>query len=300
MSNEYTPNERDAKDDRANVKRVKLSKNARDTSKRLIVVIDNAHFVSHRIEKTEDKYELLTEEHIAPNDSSQRSKFKGKYDEYLPIKHKFRPDLVHQCLLMLFDSPLNHAELLQVYVRTHDGQLIQIHRETRMPRTYKRFSHLMANFLVAGTLPQVTTKDGPINLMRILEGSIDKQLHPDSVKFKIINYDEETPISDLGEIVKGDPKHKSSDNNDDSVLTNQDHSSVERHLPVVIFIDSSPVTLNINSIDSTKHNNAAPNKGTESKSDKDIKVCCISQYPLTPTHICVKVATAFEKYLNII
>jgi rRNA small subunit pseudouridine methyltransferase Nep1 len=30
----------------------------------------------------------------------------------------FRPDIVHQCLLTLLDSPLNKAGLLQVYVQT--------------------------------------------------------------------------------------------------------------------------------------------------------------------------------------
>lgn len=54
-----------------------------------------------------------------------------------------RPDIVHQSLLMLFDSPLNRAGLLQVYVHTSNNVLIEINPQTRIPRTFKRFGGLM-------------------------------------------------------------------------------------------------------------------------------------------------------------
>lgn len=44
---------------------------------------------------------------------------------------------------MLFDSPLNRAGLLQVYVHTEKNALIEINPQTRIPRTFKRFSGLM-------------------------------------------------------------------------------------------------------------------------------------------------------------
>lgn len=44
---------------------------------------------------------------------------------------------------MLFDSPLNRAGLLQVYIRTQQNVLIEINPQTRFPRTFKRFSGLM-------------------------------------------------------------------------------------------------------------------------------------------------------------
>eukprot|EP00003_Mantamonas_plastica_P030783 TRINITY_DN7758_c1_g2_i1.p1 TRINITY_DN7758_c1_g2~~TRINITY_DN7758_c1_g2_i1.p1 ORF type:complete len:288 (+),score=119.44 TRINITY_DN7758_c1_g2_i1:95-865(+) len=56
---------------------------------------------------------------------------------------ELRPDIAHQCLLALFDSPLNKAGLLQVYVRTEKGVLIEINPRTRIPRTFKRFCGLM-------------------------------------------------------------------------------------------------------------------------------------------------------------
>jgi rRNA small subunit pseudouridine methyltransferase Nep1 len=48
-----------------------------------------------------------------------------------------------QCLLTLLDSPLNKAGLLQVFVHTTKGVLIEINPHVRIPRTFKRFSGLM-------------------------------------------------------------------------------------------------------------------------------------------------------------
>jgi len=57
-----------------------------------------------------------------------------------------RPDIAHQCLLMLMDSPLNRAGLLQVYIHTEKNVLIEINPQTRIPRTFKRFAGLMGKY----------------------------------------------------------------------------------------------------------------------------------------------------------
>ena len=44
---------------------------------------------------------------------------------------------------MLMDSPLNRAGLLQVYIHTEKNTLIEINPQTRIPRTFDRFSGLM-------------------------------------------------------------------------------------------------------------------------------------------------------------
>lgn len=48
-----------------------------------------------------------------------------------------------QCLLTLLDSPLNKAGLLQIYIHTAKGVLIEVNPHVRIPRTFKRFSGLM-------------------------------------------------------------------------------------------------------------------------------------------------------------
>ena len=56
----------------------------------------------------------------------------------------FRPDVAHQTLLALLDSPLNKFGHLQVFMRTQKGLSIEVNPSVRMPRTFKRFSGLMA------------------------------------------------------------------------------------------------------------------------------------------------------------
>ena len=48
--------------------------------------------------------------------------------------------------MMLLDSPLNRAGLLQVYLHTERNVLIEIHPQTRIPRTFDRFCGLMGMF----------------------------------------------------------------------------------------------------------------------------------------------------------
>ena len=58
-----------------------------------------------------------------------------------------RPDITHQCLLTLLDSPLNKAGRLQVYIHTVKGVLIEVNPHVRIPRTFKRFSGLMGQLM---------------------------------------------------------------------------------------------------------------------------------------------------------
>lgn len=51
-----------------------------------------------------------------------------------------------QCLLMLLDSPLNKAGMLQVYIHTAKNVLIEVNPQTRIPRLYSRFCGLMGTF----------------------------------------------------------------------------------------------------------------------------------------------------------
>lgn len=53
------------------------------------------------------------------------------------------PPHLPQSLLMLMDSPLNRAGLLQVYIHTQKNVLIEVNPQTRIPRTFDRFCGLM-------------------------------------------------------------------------------------------------------------------------------------------------------------
>ncbi|EUB55178.1 Ribosomal RNA small subunit methyltransferase NEP1 [Echinococcus granulosus] len=58
-----------------------------------------------------------------------------------------RPDIIHQCLLMLLDSPLNRMGMLQVYIRTQKNIIIEVNPKIRIPRTFDRFCGLMVQLL---------------------------------------------------------------------------------------------------------------------------------------------------------
>jgi rRNA small subunit pseudouridine methyltransferase Nep1 len=64
----------------------------------------------------------------------------------------FRPDLVHQTLLALLDSPLNKHNKLQVLIRTQRGVTIELSPDIRIPRTFKRFAGLFCQLLQQGKI----------------------------------------------------------------------------------------------------------------------------------------------------
>lgn len=79
---------------------------------------------------------------------------------------KYRPDILHQCLLILQDSPLNKAGRLRVLVQTTAGQVIQIHPQARIPRVYSRFTGLIIQLLERGKIFAADTKDVLLQVSR--------------------------------------------------------------------------------------------------------------------------------------
>ena len=77
-----------------------ITKVAKKEEKRLIIILENANLESC---KTGKEFSLLNiDDH------------KGLLSRNGRDFSTARPDITHQCLLMLFDSPLNRAGLLQV------------------------------------------------------------------------------------------------------------------------------------------------------------------------------------------
>ena len=103
--------------------------------KPIIILLDQA-----TIETVKNKrgvYELLN-----CDDHRELCKRKLKVDP-----NNYRPDILHQELLSLLDSPLNKAGLLKVYIQTKKNVLIDVHPSIRIPRTYKRFAGLIVQLL---------------------------------------------------------------------------------------------------------------------------------------------------------
>ena len=64
-----------------------------------------------------------------------------------------RPDIVHFCLLLALDSPVNSAkDELRVFVHTRNNIVLRFDPEIRLPRNYGRFTGLMEDLLSKGEL----------------------------------------------------------------------------------------------------------------------------------------------------
>jgi rRNA small subunit pseudouridine methyltransferase Nep1 len=139
----------------------KFGKNTfqRRDAKRLIVVLENACLESVKVGQS---YELLN-----------CDKHKQQIIKYKKDPSQCRPDILHQCLLMLFDSPLNRVNLLQVYVHTQKNVLIEINPQTRIPRTFDRFSGLMVQLLHKLS---IRAADSSQKLLKVIKNPITDHL----------------------------------------------------------------------------------------------------------------------------
>lgn len=137
----------------------KRFKNVTNQSKRLIVILERANL---EVIKTKQNFELLN------SDDHQNYIRKFRKD---PMH--CRPDILHQCLLMLFDSPLNRAGLLQVYIHTEKNVLIEINPQTRFPRTFKRFAFLMVQLLYKLSIKASNSSE---KLLRVIKNPISDHL----------------------------------------------------------------------------------------------------------------------------
>ncbi|KAL7638154.1 UNVERIFIED_CONTAM: hypothetical protein RMT77_011779 [Armadillidium vulgare] len=135
--------------------------NKRNLDKRLIVVLERANLETV---KTGRAYELMNcDDHI-----NLIRKFKKDPANY-------RPDILHQCLLMLQDSPLNQTGLLQVYIHTEKNVWIEIHPQCRIPRTFKRFAGLMVQLLHKFN---VRSSDGNMKLLKVIKNPVESNYFP--------------------------------------------------------------------------------------------------------------------------
>nr|CAG8479975.1 13025_t:CDS:2 [Entrophospora candida] len=131
----------------------------KETTRRLIVVLEKATLETYLVPKSRPpQYQLIN------CDEHQKTLRKlGKLDATT-----YRPDITHQCLMALLDSPLNKAGLMQIYIHTANKVLIEVNPQVRIPRTYRRFSGLMV--------------DGNEKLLRVIKNPITNYLPTKCVK----------------------------------------------------------------------------------------------------------------------
>ncbi|XP_056161469.1 uncharacterized protein LOC115677103 isoform X1 [Syzygium oleosum] len=87
---------------------------------------------------------------------------------------EYRPDIVHQALLSILDSPLNKAgKVRAVYVRTAKGVLFEVKPHVRIPRTYKRFSGIMLQLLQKLSITAAGKRE---KLLRVIKNPVTQYL----------------------------------------------------------------------------------------------------------------------------
>ncbi len=64
-----------------------------------------------------------------------------------------RPDIVHQFLLLGLDSIINQEGALRLYVHTRNDELIIVDPQTRLPKSYNRYSGLFEELFRSGAVP---------------------------------------------------------------------------------------------------------------------------------------------------
>ncbi|KAI8823722.1 Alpha/beta knot methyltransferase [Fimicolochytrium jonesii] len=161
----------------------------KSSTKRLIVVLEQASLETVKLGKgKEGHYALLN-----CDDHHHILKKHGK------DVSESRPDITHQCLLTLLDSPLNKAGLLQVYIHTTKNVLIEVNPHVRIPRTFKRFCGLMVQLLHKLSIRAV---NGPEKLLKVIKNPITDHLPPNARK---ITMSSEVPAVRLGPYVTSLP-----------------------------------------------------------------------------------------------
>ncbi|KAK9798217.1 hypothetical protein WJX73_007869 [Symbiochloris irregularis] len=102
----------------------------------------------------------------------------------------YRPDICHQALLAILDSPLSKSGRLKaLYIHTARNVLIQVHPQVRLPRTFKRFCGLMVQLLQKLS---IRATNGPDKLLKVIKGPITKHLTVGAARIGLSRSAEET------------------------------------------------------------------------------------------------------------
>ncbi|OQR93204.1 ribosome biogenesis protein NEP1 [Achlya hypogyna] len=137
-----------------------------ETKPQVIVILENAALETV---KTAKGFQLLNcDDH------------RGIHKKHNKDPSASRPDILHQELMALLDSPLNKAGYLKVYIRSAKNVIIEVSPQMRVPRTYKRFAGLMVQLL--HTL-KIRSSDGKTTMLKVIKNPIDMHLPPNVKKY---------------------------------------------------------------------------------------------------------------------
>lgn len=219
---------------------------------RIIVLLDNANLETVKLSGKNGGYAILNcDEH----QSILRKHGKDSNDA--------RPDITHQCLLALLDSPLNKAGKLQLYIHTKKNVLIEVNPQIRIPRTSKRFLGLMVELLhkmkIRGT-------SGSKPLLKLIPNPFTAHL-PVGTRKILCTY------------------------NTNNVVDIQDHAKAMAATRPEGVADDDPTSI-LYVVGAMAHGKVEAPYAEES--------ICISEYPLSAATVCSRITFAYENLLGIL
>lgn len=230
----------------------------------VIFILENANLETAKVGKN---YELL-------NCDDHTSFLKRhKRDPAL-----YRPDICHQALLAILDSPLNKAgRIKSVYVHTSKNVLISISPQVRLPRTFRRFCGLFVQLLQKLS---IRATNGPDKLLRIVKGPVSRLLPPDALRIGFSHSaGKPQPMSKhINRWLSGQRNEDKSNTNTDTNTNNNDNDNNNR--PLVFFLGAF-----------------AHGKVDQSLADEYIS---ISSYPLSAAYALGRITNALEQRWDIV
>jgi rRNA small subunit pseudouridine methyltransferase Nep1 len=72
----------------------------------------------------------------------------------ISVERMGRPDIVHNTLLQILETPLNWEGRLRVFVHTQDDHVISVDPKVRLPKNYVRFVGLIEQLFVQRRVPR--------------------------------------------------------------------------------------------------------------------------------------------------
>lgn len=118
-----------------------------------------------------------------------------------------RPDITHQCLMTLLDSPLNKAGKLLIYMHTSQNVLIEVHPSLRVPRTFKRFAGLAVELLQRQKIRAAGANE---TLMKVVSNPVEKYFPPGARRFAFEMGGREVKLRDFTAQIEKDGQNAAS------------------------------------------------------------------------------------------
>lgn len=145
-----------------------------DNERKLIVVLERANLdivkVEGQFKKANSSFQILN------CDETMATIRKLRKDPAF-----CRPDIIHQCLQVLSQCPLNRAGLLQVYVRTQNNELFKVDPQFAVPESFDDFTTIMVQLL--HHLRPVRSKKGSKQLLKLIKNPVALYLPTGALRY---------------------------------------------------------------------------------------------------------------------